>query len=77
MTVPAARTPATSPKSSRRAELEEAVLPAIVGLLVALIVGDILILSFRQNPGHVYRCSSKARGGTRTDSGRCCTRRRL
>ena len=34
---------------------EEAVLPAIVALLVAAIVGDILILSFGQNPGTVYR----------------------
>jgi simple sugar transport system permease protein len=40
---------------SRWADLEEAVLPAIVGLLVALIIGDILILSFGQNPGNVYR----------------------
>jgi simple sugar transport system permease protein len=34
---------------------EEAVLPAVVALLVAAIVGDILILSFGQNPGTVYR----------------------
>jgi simple sugar transport system permease protein len=34
---------------------EEAVLPAIVALLVAAIVGDVLILSFGQNPGTVYR----------------------
>ena len=34
---------------------EEAVLPAIVALLVAAIVGDMLILSFGQNPGTVYR----------------------
>lgn len=34
---------------------KEAVLPAIVALLVAAIVGDILILSFGQNPGTVYR----------------------
>lgn len=34
---------------------EEAVLPAIVALLVAAIVGDILILSFGQSPGTVYR----------------------
>ncbi|HXT18996.1 MAG TPA: ABC transporter permease [Gemmatimonadaceae bacterium] len=38
-----------------REQLEEAVLPAIVALLVAAIVGDILILSFGQNPGTVYR----------------------
>src|SRR6185503_8190554 len=38
-----------------RAAVEEAVLPAIVALLVAAIVGDALILSFGQNPGTVYR----------------------
>ena len=32
-----------------------AVLPAIVALLIAAIVGDFLILSFGQNPGTVYR----------------------
>ncbi|MEP6493964.1 MAG: ABC transporter permease [bacterium] len=41
--------------AARRAALEEAILPAIVALLVAAIVGDILILSFGQNPGTVYR----------------------
>lgn len=41
--------------AARRAAIEEAVLPAIVALLVAAIVGDILILSFGQNPGTVYR----------------------
>ena len=39
----------------RRAAIEEAILPAIVALLVAAIVGDALILSFGQNPGTVYR----------------------
>jgi general nucleoside transport system permease protein len=38
-----------------REQLEEAVLPAIVALLIAAIVGDILILSFGQSPGTVYR----------------------
>jgi simple sugar transport system permease protein len=38
-----------------RRTLEEAVLPAFVALLVAAVVGDILILSFGQNPGSVYR----------------------
>lgn len=45
----------TSASATRRAAIEEAVLPAIVALLVAAIVGDILILSFGQNPGTVYR----------------------
>jgi simple sugar transport system permease protein len=39
----------------RRAAAEEAILPAVVALLVAAIVGDALILSFGQNPGTVYR----------------------
>ena len=38
-----------------RRTVEEAVLPAFVALLVALVVGDLLILSFGQNPGSVYR----------------------
>jgi len=38
-----------------RRTLEEAVLPALVALLVAAVVGDVLILSFGQNPGSVYR----------------------
>jgi general nucleoside transport system permease protein len=37
------------------AAIQEAFLPAIVGLLVAAVVGDILILSFGQSPGTVYR----------------------
>jgi simple sugar transport system permease protein len=44
-----------APTNTRWASIEEAVLPAIVGLLVAAIIGDILILSFGQNPGTVYR----------------------
>jgi len=39
----------------RRADVEEAILPAVVALLIAAVVGDILILSFGQNPGTVYR----------------------
>jgi simple sugar transport system permease protein len=38
-----------------RRQLEEALLPAIVALLVAAIVGDVLILTFGQSPGTVYR----------------------
>ncbi len=45
----------TSFKGAWRSNVEEAVLPAVVALLVAAIVGDILILSFGQNPGTVYR----------------------
>jgi ABC-type uncharacterized transport system permease subunit len=38
-----------------RAKLEEALLPPIVALLVALLVGDVLILSFGQSPAAVYK----------------------
>ena len=38
-----------------KAQLEEAILPVIVALLIAAVVGDALILSFGQNPGAVYR----------------------
>jgi general nucleoside transport system permease protein len=39
----------------RRAALEEALLPPIVAILIALLVGDLLILSFGQAPASVYR----------------------
>jgi simple sugar transport system permease protein len=42
-------------RTARRTALEEAILPAVVALLVAAIVGDILILTFGQSPGTVYR----------------------
>ncbi len=38
-----------------RAQIEEAILPTIIALLVAIICGDILILSYGQAPGPVYR----------------------
>lgn len=41
--------------SVARERLEEAVLPSVVALLIALICGDILILIFGQSPGAVYR----------------------
>jgi simple sugar transport system permease protein len=44
-----------SDRMSRRTALEEAVLPPVVALLVAAVVGDLLILSFGQAPGAVYR----------------------
>jgi simple sugar transport system permease protein len=40
--------------SSSRAKLEEAILPALVALLLAIVVGDILILIFGQSPAAVY-----------------------
>lgn len=39
----------------KRLKLEEVLLPPIVALLIALLVGDLLILSFGQSPGAVYR----------------------
>ena len=44
-----------SGRPSRRAQIEEAVLPPLVALLLAAVVGDLLILSFGQSPGAVYR----------------------
>ena len=37
------------------ASIEEAVIPAIVALLIAAVVGDLLILSFGQSPRDVFR----------------------
>src|SRR5260221_6245070 len=38
-----------------RRTLEESLLPPVVALLLAVVVGDVLILSFGQSPGAVYR----------------------
>lgn len=46
---------ARSRQSVARMQLEESVLPAIVALLVAALVGDVLILVFGQSPAEVYR----------------------
>jgi ABC-type uncharacterized transport system permease subunit len=60
VTAPVAETPArtiaaaTSNWGLRRAALEEAVLPPLVALLLAAVVGDALILSFGQSPGAVF-----------------------
>jgi general nucleoside transport system permease protein len=42
-------------RASRRVALEEAILPPLVALLLAAVVGDALILSFGQSPGAVYK----------------------
>ncbi len=57
MQATSSHSPAASPRfaQGRFAELEEAVLPAVVALLIAALVGDLLILSFGQSPGAVYR----------------------
>jgi len=46
---------AANARALRRTMLEEAILPPIVALLLAALVGDVLILSFGQAPGTVYR----------------------
>jgi len=40
---------------NRRVVIEEAILPPFVALLLAAVVGDLLILSFGQSPGAVYK----------------------
>jgi ABC-type uncharacterized transport system permease subunit len=44
-----------SQRRSLRSHVEEALLPPLVALLLALVVGDILILAFGQSPSAVYR----------------------
>jgi ABC-type uncharacterized transport system permease subunit len=39
----------------RLKRIEEAILPPVVALLLAAVVGDVLILSFGQSPGAVFR----------------------
>ena len=61
MTTPAtevvqAAPPSVQPDASARgASLMEALLPPVVALLVAIVVGDVLILTFGQSPAAVYR----------------------
>ena len=50
----AAPTP-VSQRRSLRSRIEEAVLPPLVAILLALVVGDLLILAFGQSPSAVYR----------------------
>lgn len=52
---PAAPDAPPARRSRARARLEEALLPPIVAILAAVVVGDLLILSFGQSPGAVYR----------------------
>ena len=42
-------------REPRRVAFEEAVLPPLVALMLAAVVGDVLILSFGQSPGAVYK----------------------
>ena len=46
----------SSPRRERwRARLEESILPPVIALLIAAVVGDILIIIFGQSPGEVFR----------------------
>ncbi|MCY7379951.1 MAG: ABC transporter permease [Gemmatimonadaceae bacterium] len=51
----AATTASIEKRASRRIAFEEAVLPPLVALVLAAVVGDVLILSFGQSPSAVYR----------------------
>jgi ABC-type uncharacterized transport system permease subunit len=42
-------------KTFLRRQLEETLLPPIVALVIAMVVGDVLILSYGQSPATVYR----------------------
>ena len=51
---------AVSPRAAERRErwrltLEESILPPLVALAIAVVVGDVLIITFGQSPGEVYR----------------------
>jgi ABC-type uncharacterized transport system permease subunit len=46
---------AASQRASFRSRVEQALLPPLVALLLALVVGDVLILAFGESPGAVYR----------------------
>lgn len=47
--------PRRTVRSTASLQLREALLPSLVALLVAAIVGDVLIVVFGQSPGAVYR----------------------
>ena len=51
----AAAPTAVSQRRSLRSRAEEALVPPLVALLLAVVVGDVLILAFGQSPGAVYR----------------------
>ena len=55
MTNPAVQTVEAERRERWRARIEESVLPPLVALLIAAVVGDILIIIFGQSPGEVFR----------------------
>src|SRR5436309_12887519 len=52
-----------------REQMEEALFPPLVALLVALICGDLLILSYGQSPASVYRLLLEGTWGNAYGSG--------
>jgi general nucleoside transport system permease protein len=54
-TAPAASLAPSASSRGWRRKVEEAVLPSLVALMIAAVVGDVLILTFGQSPGTVYR----------------------
>jgi len=55
VTPPAIDRPASDRTARVRVALEESLLPPLVALVIAAVVGDILIVIFGQSPGDVYR----------------------
>jgi len=47
--------PASDGVARVRAHIEESILPPLVALVIAAVVGDVLIIIFGQSPGDVYR----------------------
>ena len=55
MTTPAVQAVQAVRRERWRARIEESILPPVVALLIAAVVGDILIIIFGQSPGEVFR----------------------
>ena len=55
MTSPPIDRPASDRAARVRVALEESILPPLVALVIAAVVGDVLIIVFGQSPGDVYR----------------------
>ncbi len=55
MTTPPSDRSASDRAARVRAHIEESILPPLVALVIAAVVGDILIIIFGQSPGDVYR----------------------
>ena len=71
----AARPAVASPAWWER--LAPGILPAITALLIAAVVGDVLILSFGQAPGDVFRLLLDGTWGNSYEIGRASCRERV